>query len=166
MSFLLCLDFFGVLISFLMTIFLPLGFSLPSGKIAFVFNIGIFVVVGTRLVITKELHQGKDWFFDKSLKGIGPLWLKVVISVIITYGIVNCIFSLGGMFSMLSVKMTMEDSIIASRKLFIGVFSLIMACYAVEFLLLYLYKILKEAKVPCDKEIQTQLNTVQDRSER
>jgi hypothetical protein len=51
------------------------------------------------------------------------------------------------MFSMLSVQMTMEDSTIASRKLFIGVFSLIMACYAIEFLLLYLYQILKEAEM-------------------
>ena len=147
MSFLLCLDFLGILISFIMSIFLSLGFSLPSGIISTVLNIGIGVVVVVRLVITKELRQGKEWFFDKSLKGIGPLWLKVVISLIVTYGIVNCILSLVGMYSMLSVKMTMEDYTIASRKLSIGVFSLIMACYAVEFLLLYLYKILKEAEL-------------------
>ena len=147
MSFLLCLDFLGILISFIMSIFLSLGFSLPSGIISTVLNIGIGVVVVVRLVITKELRQGKEWFFDKSLKGIGPLWLKVVISLIVTYGIVNCILSLVGMYSMLSVKMTMEDYTIASSKLSIGVFSLIMACYAVEFLLLYLYKILKEAEL-------------------
>ncbi|MCJ7691944.1 MAG: hypothetical protein MUO22_00820 [Sedimentisphaerales bacterium] len=144
---LLCFDFLGILFSFLVHLFLLLGFSLPAGKIALVLNIGIAVVVGVRLVITKELRQGKGWFFDKSLKGVGPLKLKVVTSLLITYGIVNCIFSLGGMFSVLSVKMTMEDSAIASRKLFVGVFSLIMACYAVEFLLLYLYKILKETEV-------------------
>lgn len=147
MIILLCFDFLGILFSFLVHLYLLLSFSLPSGKIVVVLNIGIGVVVGARLVITKELRQGKEWFLDKSLKGIGPLWLKVVISLIITYGIVNCIFSLGGMFSTLSVKMTMEDSTIASRKLFMGVFSLIMVCYAVEFLLLYLYKILKEAKL-------------------
>jgi len=147
MVILLCLDFLGILFSFLAHLCLLLGFSLPSGKIAVVLNVGIGVALGARLVVTKELRKGKDWFFDKSLKGIGPLWLKVVISLIITYGIVNCIFSLGGMFSVLSVKMTVEDSTIASRKLFIGVFSLIMACYAVEFLLLYLYKILKEAEL-------------------
>ena len=79
--------------------------------------------------------------------GITKIPLIGQFELIITYGIVNCIFSLGGMFSMLSVKMTMEDSTIASRKLFIGVFSLIMACYAVEFLLLYLYNILKGAEL-------------------
>lgn len=147
MSFLLCLDFLGVLISFLMTIFLPLGFSLPSSKIALGFNIGIFVVVGVRIVITKELRKGNDWFFDKSLKGIGPLWLKVATGLLVLYGIVNCIFSLYGMIPLLSAKMTSEDYIIASRKLFIGVFSLMIACFAVEFLVLYLYKILKEAEL-------------------
>jgi len=147
MIILLCFDFLGILFSVLVNLCLLLGFSLPSGKIALVLNIGIGVVVGARLVITKELRHGKAWFFDKSLKGIGPLWLKVLISLIITYGIVNCIFSLGGMFSMLSVKMTMEDSAIASKKLFIGLFSLTMICYTIEFLLLYLYKILKKEEL-------------------
>jgi hypothetical protein len=124
-----------------------LGFSLPTGKIALVLNVGIGVALGVRLVITKELRRGKDWFFDKSLRNIGPYWLKVVIRLIVIYGIVTCIFSLGGSFTRLSVKMTHEDYIIASKKLSIGVFSLIMACYAIEFLVLYLYKILKEAKL-------------------
>ena len=109
------------------------------------------MVLGARLVITKELRQGRDWFWDKGLKGVGPLWLKVVMTLIVTYGIVNCIFSLRGMFSVLSVKMTVEDSAIGSRKLFIGVFSLIMACYAIEFLLLYLYNIRKEAELKKSK---------------
>jgi len=147
MIILLCFDFLGILFSFLVHLCLLLGFSLPSGKIAVVLNVGIGVAIGTRLVVTKELRQGKDWFFDKSLKGIGPLWLKVVIGLIIIYGIVSCIFSLGGAFTRLSVGMTHEDYVIASKKLFIGVFSLIMACYAIEFLLLYLYKILKEAEL-------------------
>jgi len=151
MSFLLCLDFLGVLVSFLMTIFLPLGFSLPSSKIALVFNIGIFMVIGVRIVITKELRKGNDWFFDKSLKGIGPLWLKVTTGLLVLYGIVNCIFSLYGMIPLLTAKMTSEDYIIASRKLFIGVFSLTMVVLAVEFLVLYLYKILKEAKLQENK---------------
>ncbi|HUT29095.1 MAG TPA: hypothetical protein VMX13_04815 [Sedimentisphaerales bacterium] len=147
MIILLCIDFLGILLSFLVHLCLLLDFSLPSGRIAIVLSIGIVAVLGARLVITKELRQGEDWFWDKGLKGVGPLWLKVVISLIITYGIVNCIFALRGMFSVLSVKMTVEDSAIASRKLFIGVFSLIMACYAIEFLLLYLYTILKEAQL-------------------
>jgi hypothetical protein len=147
MSFLLCIDLLGIIICFLMIIFLPLGFSLPSGIISTVLSIGIGVVVVVRLVITKELRQGTEWFFDKSLKGIGPLWLKVVMGLLAAYGVVNCIVSLVGMYSMLSVKMTTENYTIASRKLSVGVFSLIMACYAVEFLLLYLYKILKEINV-------------------
>ncbi len=143
MIILLCFDFLGILFSFLIHLCLLLGFSLPSGKIALALNIGIGVVVCARLAITKELRQGKDWFFDKSLKGIGPYWLKLTISLIVIYGIVTCIFSLGGAFTLLSVRMTHEDYVIASKKLFIGVFSLIMACYAIEFLLLYLYKIIR-----------------------
>jgi uncharacterized membrane protein len=76
-----------------------------------------------------------------------PYWLKLAISLIVIYGIITCIFSLGGAFTRLSVEMTHEDYVIASRKLFIGVFSLIMACYAIEFLVLYLYKILKETNL-------------------
>jgi len=143
MIILLWLDFLGILFSFLAHLCLLLGFSLPSGKIALVLNVGIGVALGVRLVITKELRQGRDWFFDKSLKCIGPYWLKLAISLIVIYGIVTCIFSLAGAFTRLSVGMTHEDFIIASRKLFIGVFSLIMACYAIEFLLLYLYKIIR-----------------------
>lgn len=147
MSFLSCFVLLGILISFLMTIFLLLEFSLPSGSIALALNIGIVVAVGSRIVITKELRQGKNWFFDKSLKGIGPLWLKVVISILTVYGIVNCIISLSRTLPLLTPKMTTEDYVIASRKLFIGVFSLMMAFYAVEFLVLYMYKILKEAEL-------------------
>lgn len=147
MIILLCFDFLGILFSFLVHLCLLLGLSLPSGKIAVVLNVGIGVAFGARLVVTKELRQGKDWFFDKSLKNIGPYWLKLAISLIVIYGIVTCIFSLGGAFTRLSVEMTHEDYVIASKKLSIGVFSLIMACYAIEFLVLYLYKILKEAKL-------------------
>ncbi len=147
MIILLCLDFLGILCSFLVHLCLLLAFSLPSGKIVVPLNIGIGVVIVARLVVTKGLRQGKDLFYDKSLKGIGPLWLKVLIGLVVSYGIVNCIFSLCGMYSRLSVGMTEEDYTIASRKLYIGIFSLIMACYAVEFLLLCLYKILKETKL-------------------
>jgi len=147
MIILLCFDFLGILFSFLVHLCLLLGFPFPSGKIAVVLNVGIGVALGARLVITKELRQGKDWFFDKSLKGIGPYRLKLAISLIVIYGIVTCIFSLGGAFTRLSVEMTHEDYVIASKKLSIGVFSLIMACYAIEFLVLYLYKILKEAEL-------------------
>ena len=147
MLLLLCFDFLGILFSFLAHLCLLLGFSLPSGKIALVLNVGIGVALGVRLVITKELRQGKDWFFDKSLKGIGPYWLKLAISLIVIYGIVTCIFSLGGAFTRLSVEMIHEDYLISSKKLSIGVFSLIMACYAIEFLVLYLYKILKETNL-------------------
>lgn len=146
MTFLLFLDFLGILISFLFPIFISLGFSIPSGIISVVLSIGIVIVIGVRLIITRELRDGKDWFFDKNLKGIGPLWLKIATGIFIIYGIVNFIISLIGMIPKLSPKMTMEDSVIASRKLFIGVFSLMMICYAVEFLLLYLYKILKETE--------------------
>ena len=77
MAVLLCFDFLGILFSFLCYLFLLLGIPLPNSRIAMVLNIGIFTVVGTRLFITKELRQVKDWFFDKCLKGLYPRWLKI-----------------------------------------------------------------------------------------
>jgi len=67
--------------------------------------------------------------------------------LIIIYGIVNCVFSLGWIISKLSVTMGEDDYIIASRKLFSGIFSFIMAYYALEFLMLYSYIILKKAEL-------------------
>jgi hypothetical protein len=142
MAILLYLDTLGILLSFVAHLSLLVGVSLPFGKMAIALNVGIGVVLGARLVVTKELRQGKDWFFDKSLKGVCPRWLKLAIGVIIVYGLVAA-----GFFRILSVGMTTEDSLIADRQLYIGVFTLLMACYALEFLLMYLYNIVRETRL-------------------
>jgi hypothetical protein len=147
MSTLLFFDFCGFLVCFLCHLCLLLGFSLPSVKIAVALNIGIGVAIGARLVITKELRQGKGWFYHKSLKGIGPLWLKVATSLLVIYGVVCCIYSVAEIYSMISVKFTHESYLIALRKLYIGGFALIMACYACEFLFACLYKIRKDQQL-------------------
>lgn len=144
---LLYLDAVGVLLSFIAHLSLLLGVSLPFGKMAIALNVGIGVVLGARLVVTKELRQGKDWFFDKSLKGICPRWLKLAIGVIVVYGLVAGSIALAGFFPMLSVDMTTEDSLVASRKLHIGVFTLLMVCYAIEFLLMYSYNIVRKTRL-------------------
>lgn len=145
MVILLCFDFLGILLSFIAHLCLLLGVSIPSDMIAVVLNIGIGVAFGGRLFVTRELRQGKDWILDKRLKN--PYWLKVTMGLIIIYGIVNCVFSLGGMISKLSVTMGEDDYIIASRKLFIGLFSFIITYYALEVLMLNSYRILKEAEL-------------------
>jgi len=146
MAILLYLDTLGILLSFVAHVSLLVGVSLPFGKMAIALNVGIGVVLGARLVVTKELRQGKDWFFDKSLKGVCPRWLKLAIGVIVVYGLVAGGIALAGFFRMLSVGMTTEDSLIADRQLYIGVFTLLMACYALEFLLMYLYNIVRETR--------------------
>ena len=59
MTILLYFDFLGILLSFLIHFCLLWGISFPLNKIAIVLNIGIGVVLTARLVITKELRQGK-----------------------------------------------------------------------------------------------------------
>ena len=143
---LLYLDALGIILTFLVHLSLLMGVSLPFGKMAIALNVGIGVVLGARLVVTKNLRQGNDWFFDKSLRGVCPRWLKLVIGVIVVYGLVTGSIAVAGFLPTLSVGMTTEESQIASRKLHIGVFSLLMACYALEFLLMYLYNIVKETR--------------------
>jgi len=122
-----------------MPIFLSINLYLPRGIIAVLLNIGIVVVVCTRLIITKELRESNEWFFDKSLKGIGNSFVKIISGIFIVYGIVICILSLFGMFSSISINMTKEDYVIGTKKLYMGLFSLLMICYVIEFYLIYLF---------------------------
>lgn len=147
MLLLLYLDALGIILAFLLHLSLLMDLSLPFGKIAIPLNVGIGAALWARLALTKELRQGNDWIYDKSLKGVCPHWLKLVMGVIIAYGLVGGSIALAGFFPMLSVGMTKEDLLIASRKLYIGVFSLLIACYAIKFLLMYLYNMVKETRL-------------------
>jgi len=141
---LLWFDSLGMLCSFFVHLSLLFGLSLPAGKIAAGLNIGIGVALGVRLLLTKELRQGQDWFFTKGLNDICPRWLKIIATVIIIYGIVNCVIYFVKTISILSPTMT--SSLIPSRILFISVFSLIMACYTLEFVHVYSYRLLTKQK--------------------
>jgi len=147
MQTLLYLDVLGILLSFLIHVCLLLDLSLPSGTMAVVFSVGLLVVFGARLRITKELRQGNEWFFPANMKNLCPRWLKVLMGVICVYGM--CIFSISLRVVYLTVvtadfSTTMEESTTASRNLHIGGFALIMMCYAIECSVLYLYKSLKK----------------------
>ncbi|MBN1787487.1 MAG: hypothetical protein JW806_03750 [Sedimentisphaerales bacterium] len=142
---LLCFNFFGALSSFLTHLCLLLDFSLPSGKIAIVLNIGLGTLFFIRIAITKGLQQEKRQVLKDALRNLCPYWLKLIVSLIVVYGIATCIFSLGMAFSEISVAM--KDSTVASRSLYIGVFSLIMVCYTIEFLVVYLYENLKQTEL-------------------
>jgi len=148
MAVLLYFDFLGILLSFLVHHCLLLGLYLPSGRIAIVLNIGICIAFSSRLIITKNLRQRNSWFFDKNLKNICPSWLKSIMGLIIIYGIVFGVFYLVGFFSELFVQM--EDTTIVLRKLHVGIFALTMVCYALEFLLIYTYKILARRQFSSD----------------
>ena len=153
MVILLCFDFMGILFSFLFHLCLLLGFVLPNNIIAVVMNIGLFAVIGIRVFVTKELREKDDWFFAKSLKGIYPRWLKMVTVLIAIYGGVSGVVYFSGMVSKLSPTMIEADFVIAVKKLFLGYYSLMMICYAIEFLLLYSFRILKKAKL---KELKSE----------
>ena len=146
MQTLLYLDILGILVSFLIHLCLLLGFSLPSGTMAIVLNVGLYGVVGVRLRITKELRQGNEWFFAPNMKNLCPRRLKVLVGVICVYGMFILIISIRVVYLTVvnaDFSTTMEETTTASRNLHIGGFALIMMCYALESLVLYLYTRIK-----------------------
>lgn len=143
---LLFFTFSGLLVSFVAHIYVMLGFSLPVDKMAMILNIGMVLSLCIRLIITRELRQGDDWFFGKNLKNICPRWLKVSASLIISYGLINFVIHFIWIFSRISGTMTDAEYVIAFKNVHVAFFSLAMAAYALEFLHTYLYKILKETK--------------------
>lgn len=143
---LLFISSLGFLISFIAQILLLFKINLPSDSVSIGLNIALVILFFVRLILTRNLRQGNNWFLDPSIKNICPYWLKVWTIVIITYGTVVAVINLSGMFSQLSASMTEADYIIASRKLFISVFSLLLACYSFEFMINLSFKILKKTK--------------------
>ena len=147
MAILLYLDTLGILLSFVVDLSLLVGVSLPFGKMAIVFSVGLLVVFLARLRVTKELRQGNEWFFTANMKNLCPRWLKVLMSVILVYGILILVVSLRVVYLAVvnaDFSTTMADLTTASRNLHIGGFALIMMCYAIECSVLYLYKSLKK----------------------
>jgi hypothetical protein len=147
---LLYLDVPLMLASFLIHLCLLLGVSLPASLMAIAFSVVLVVVFVTRLRVTKELRQGNDWIYDKSLKGICPRWLKVFLGVILVYGILILVVSLRVVYlTVVNADFSTTDAEImtASRNLHIGGFALMMMCYATESSLLYLYNLVRKTKL-------------------
>jgi len=138
--------FFGFLISFTAHIFLLRHTSIPLYNIAKILSVGIIPLILARLFLTKNLRQGKNWFSVKSIKDMCPGSLKTITVAIFIYGIAMGIVNIIGMFSRVSTPMTKGNSGIDSRKLYIAVFSLLAACYILEFMLNFVFGILKELR--------------------
>jgi hypothetical protein len=141
---LIFLTFLGLLISFVVHILLLFKVNLPSSSLSIVLNTCLVILFFTRLFLTRNLRLGNNWFLDSSIKSICPYKLKVCTIIIISYGFIMAVINLIGMFSKMSASMTEADYIIALRKLFIAVFSLLLSCYMFEFMLNLCFRILKK----------------------
>lgn len=146
---LIFLSLLGFLVSFTSHILLLFKISLPLRYVSTALNFGLVIIIFIRLFFTKNLRQGNNWFLDSSIKDICPYWLKVWTNIIFTYGIVIAAVNLFTMFSNLSLSATMTeaDYIIASRQLFLGVFSSLLACFIFEFRINVSFRILKKNKI-------------------
>lgn len=140
------MTFLGFLLGFLAHIFLLLQIRIPTRELALVLNIGLVMLFLIRILLTKNVRQGNNWFWDRSIAHICPYKLKVWTIILFAYGTIMAVVSLIGMVSKMSVSMTEADYLIASRRLFIGVFSLVFACYVHEFTINYCFRIIQNKK--------------------
>jgi len=137
---LLCLQFLCFLFSLSVHLLLLLDYSLPCDPISIPLEVVMVTLFVIRINITKPLRQGKDWYWDKSLREFFPPWLKITAIVVFTYSGASCIFFLKGFVSKLSVGMTAEDSEIAKINFNISLFAITTLCFAMESLMAYLYR--------------------------
>jgi len=137
---LLCLQFLGFLFSLSVHLLLLLDYSLPCDPISIALEIVMVALFGIRVIVTKPLRQGKDWYWDKSLKEFFPRWLKVAVVLVFTYLGASCVFFFKGFVSKLSVEMTAEDAEVAKSNFNISLFAIIALCFAMESLMAYLYR--------------------------
>ncbi|MCE5341428.1 MAG: hypothetical protein LLF92_09945 [Planctomycetaceae bacterium] len=137
---LLWFDLLGFLASLFAYVSIFLCLDFPSNAAAIILNICMVLSTGVRLLLTYDIRQGDEWFFGKSLKGLCPIWLKISAGITIIYGVANGIICFVRVFLMISPDIDDFGHKIAMRLLFMAVFSLIMGCYAMEFLHVYLYK--------------------------
>lgn len=146
MSVLLVITFLGLWISLISHALMLFKMSVNSSHIAVALNVGLILTTLIRILVTKGLRRGDNYFISDSIKNICPYKFKVVVYIFMAYGIIAGIISLIGMSFYLSVSMTEADYIICIRRLFIGVFSFLMACYALEFMITLSYWILSRKK--------------------
>lgn len=143
MLFLKGIALFGFFTSLLAHIGLLFKMDIPRDELAVLLNTGLVLAVLARVFMTRNLRRGNDWFWDPSIKNIAPKWLKSVTVLVFTYGIIIAVVSIIGMVLYISTTMTESDYIIASRRLFLSVFSMLIACYGLEFMLNYSFRMLK-----------------------
>jgi|GEM_PF-3006541 len=142
------------MISFICHLLLMFNINIPSDEILVGLNTTLVISVIARIHLTKYLRQRNKWFWNNCIKNVAPHWIKVWTSIFFVYGICIAIVNLAGMFLRISPSMTEIDSVIASKRLFIGVFSLLLAIYSFELFLNLSYTILdKKTKQQNDEEI-------------
>ena len=102
--------------------------------------------------MTKELREGNNWFHDKSIKGICPLWIKVSTMIIMGYGLGFGLGSLihfaGALVPALKGTVPMDEAgyLVASKSLFNSVFLFFVAFYGLESMLNYSFRTLRKRK--------------------
>jgi hypothetical protein len=143
MFLLLLISAVGFVISFFSHLLLLFKINIPSNEISVGLNSMMIVSVIARLYLTRDLRQSNQWFLDSRIKNVAPHWLKVWTGLVFVCGIAAAVIHLAGMVLRISTTMTEIDSIIAIRRLFMGVFSLLFAIYALEFFLNLSFMILK-----------------------
>ena len=143
MLFLMAVSLLGFMTSFFVHICLLFKMDIPRDELAVLLNTGLILAVLARVFMTRNLRRGNGWFWDPSIKNIAPKWLKSGTVLIFTYGIIIAVVSIIGMVLYISTTMTESDYIIASRNLFLSVFSMLMAFYVLEFMLNYSFRMLK-----------------------
>lgn len=143
MLFLIVITLFSFFASLLAHICLLFKMDIPREELAVILNTGLILAVSARVFMTRNLRSANDWFWDPSIKNIAPKWLKNGTVLVFSYGIIISVVSIIGMVLYISTTMTESDYIIASRRLFIAVFSMLIACYGLEFMLNYSFRMLK-----------------------
>lgn len=146
MLILLFFTFAGFVLSLISYLLLLFRVDIPSDFIAKVLNTTMVSSIIIRILLTHNLRQTNDWFFDISIKGICPHRLKMWTKIIAAYGIGAAVISAIGIYLKLSVTMTQVDFVIASRRLFLAVFSSLFAIFAIEVTLNICFWILKKRK--------------------
>lgn len=146
MFLLMLLSIIGFLTSFVVHIILLLNIAEPPEKLCEILNIGAIALVILRVLATRKLRQGDNWFYDISIRKIPPSWLKITVWTIMgysfTFGLINVIKFLFILVPALNgtLEMNATHGILVKKYIFGSVFLFLMGFYSFEAFLNYCYK--------------------------
>lgn len=132
MQFLSMITCIGFIVSSSTHALLLLNYNIPSTVTAIALNIGLVTCVLLRLWLSGIFLHERCWF--RCLYKV-PFWLKTCTYLCVAYGIGSALVFLTVMYLNLSTAMKEIEYITAVRFLFLGVFSLLLACFSHEFML-------------------------------